>query len=60
MQEMSNWAVACYWSVGIFITLNFFFSIAVTIGGFFDLVHLLKSLKESEVEETDDGRVLST
>jgi len=54
---MSSWALICFWITGIFIIVNFLLSIAVAIGGFYDLLHLTKELKESKVNETDDGRV---
>ena len=56
---MSNWALACFWIAAFFIIANFVFSIAVTIGGFFDLLHLVRQLKESKINETDNGRAIS-
>ncbi len=54
---MSNWAIA---SFGFFIIIGALFvviTIICAIGGFFDLAHMLKELKTSELDETDDGRV---
>lgn len=34
------------------------FFVIITIGGFFDLIYLFKSIKEENVDAEDDGRVV--
>jgi hypothetical protein len=54
---MSNWAIGCYIYIGLFMLLNVGFTVAFTIGGLFDIIHMLRELREAEIDDTDDGRV---
>ena len=51
------WSVFVYWFVVVNIVATVGFTVAVIVGGFFDLRYLFKALKEQPVDETDDGRV---
>ena len=53
---MSNWALVTYCFVSVATIAYVVFFIVITIGGFFDLMYLLKSLKTEIVDATDDGR----
>jgi hypothetical protein len=53
---MSNWALVTYCFVSFATIAYVVFFIVITIGGFFDLMYLLKSLKTEIVDATDDGR----
>ena len=54
---MSAWAINCYVYVVLAVVVNIIFTIAFTIGGFVDLIEMLKELKTAEIDDTDDGRV---
>jgi hypothetical protein len=54
---MSVLAIATYILVCVSGLAYIGFFIVVTIGGFFDLLYLLKSLKEEALDSDDDGRV---
>ena len=56
---MSNWAIAVIIFTGACLVIDIIFSIGCTVGGWFDLKYLLNALKSSEVDETDDGRVVN-
>ena len=53
-----NWTSATIALTLLYIGGNVAFTIWVTIGGWFDLMKLLKDLKEEQVDVTDDGRVI--
>ena len=53
---MSTLALATYILVGVAGVAYVGFYIVITIGGFFDLLYLFKSLKEEVVDAADDGR----
>jgi hypothetical protein len=54
---MSTWAISCYVYAVLAVVVNIIFTIAFTIGGFVDLIEMLKELKTAEIDDTDDGRV---
>lgn len=53
------WSEATFWYVLINLFMCVGFSIAVFIGGLFDLKFLLNALDEAEADPTDDGRVVT-
>lgn len=55
--SMSFWSPFTFWFVAINVFVTLVFTVVVIIGGIFDLKFLFKSLREAEVDETDDGRV---
>ena len=54
---MSAWAINCYVYVVLAVVVNIIFTVAFVIGGFVDLIEMLKELKTAEIDDTDDGRV---
>jgi len=58
MYEWNLWAVGLFIFLGLMVLINFVLCFVFAFGGFFDLRYLLKSLKEAQVDETDDGRVV--
>jgi len=56
---MGAWAIATYSLVFAAAIAYVFFFVIITIGGFFDLIYLFKSLKEEEIDAEDDGRTKS-
>ena len=57
MYEWSAWSISLFVFLGLMIIVNVTLCFAFAVGGFYDIIYLLKSLKESVVDETDDGRV---
>jgi hypothetical protein len=53
-----NWMYATVGLTFIYIIGNFIFSIWITIGGWFDLVALLRDLKSEQIDQDDNGRVV--
>ena len=54
---MSPWATFTLWFVGFNLLFHIVLILVAIVGGFFDLKAMLKGLRESEVDEMDDGRV---
>ncbi|MFI4911506.1 MAG: hypothetical protein ACIAQZ_07550 [Sedimentisphaeraceae bacterium JB056] len=54
---MNGWETSSYIYLVIMILFNILLTVIVSIGGYFDLKYLFKSLREEIVDETDDGRV---
>lgn len=57
ISSMSFWSPFTFWYVAINVFVTLAFMVVIIIGGIFDLKFLFKSLQETEVDETDDGRV---
>ena len=57
MSVMSFWSPFIFWFVAINVFVTLVFTVVVIIGGISDLKFLFKSLREADVDETDDGRV---
>ena len=55
-----DWAIITTWYVVINLFLMFIYTLITAIGGGFDLFYLLKELSNKDVDEQDDGRVIST
>jgi hypothetical protein len=55
---MSTMAVATYALVGVFAFAYVIFFVVITIGGFFDLLHLIRGLRREVVDPEDDGRAI--
>lgn len=50
LNELTNWHIFAYLYFAISIIANVFFTIIITIGGFYDLIYLFKELnKESDI-----------
>jgi hypothetical protein len=56
----SPWVTFCYIFSAVSIVLYLGFTVVVTIGGIIDLVYMFKQLESSQVDETDDGRVVKS
>lgn len=54
---MSTLAMATYLLVSLAGLAYLGFFVFITIGGFFDLVYLLKSIRQEALDPEDDGRV---
>lgn len=54
---MNGWETSSYIYLVVMILFNILLTVIVSIGGYFDLKYLFKSLREEIVDETDDGRV---
>jgi len=52
------WSVFVYWFVVVNAILCVAFTGVVIVGGFYDLRFLFKAIKEEQVDEADDGRVI--
>jgi len=59
-QEIGFWSKFVFWFVAINVVVTILFTLVIIVGGCFDLKFLFNALKEEEVDETDDGRVIST
>ena len=55
--EIGFWSPFVFWFVVVSSIACGLFAIVITIGGLRDLRYLFRELRESEVDETDDGRV---
>jgi hypothetical protein len=55
--SLGVWSPFVYWFVLINTLLCAGFTVAVVVGGIFDLRFLFKALREEEINENDDGRV---
>lgn len=52
---MSAMAVATYCLVTVFAIAYVIFFVVITVGGFFDLMRLIKGIKTELVDRQDDG-----
>ena len=57
--SLGIWSPFTFWTVLISVILTLGFTVAVFFGGLADLRHLLKSMNEEAVDETDDGRAVA-
>jgi hypothetical protein len=57
-EEIGFWSVFTFWYVAINTIVTGGFLLVVIVGGFFDLKFLFKALREAQIDETDDGRVI--
>jgi len=55
---MSIMAIATYILVSVFACAYVIFFMVITIGGFFDLLHLIRGIKTEVVDPEDDGRAM--
>lgn len=55
--KIGFWSPLIFWFVTINVFACLLFTIAVIIGGCFDLSFLFRALRDEDVDETDDGRV---
>jgi hypothetical protein len=54
----THWANMTIWYAVFNVVLMFFYTIVVSFLGGVDLLYLLKELKQKEIDELDDGRVI--
>jgi len=54
---MFNWPMVTYVWVALLIVAHVLLTAWVLVGGWFDLLFLLRMLREERVDSTDDGRV---
>jgi hypothetical protein len=54
------WANITIWYAVVNVVLMFFYTILVSFLGGIDLLYLLKELKDKEIDELDDGRVINS
>jgi hypothetical protein len=59
-EQIGFWSKFIFWYVFINGFLCLVFTLVVIIGGFHDLRYLFTSLREDNVDEKDDGRVIAT
>ncbi len=59
-QEIGFWSKFVFWFVSVNVFVTIIFTLVIIVGGLFDLKFLFRALKEGEVDETDDGRVIAT
>ena len=59
-QEIGFWSKFIFWFVSVNVLVTIIFTLVIIVGGLFDLKFLFRALKEGEVDETDDGRVIAT
>jgi len=57
---MFDWPTVTYVWVTLLIVAHVFLTVWVLVGGWFDLLYLLRMLSEERVDSTDDGRVDSS
>lgn len=57
--SLEFWSPVIFWFVVINAVLTGLFTLVVIVGGFFDLHYLFNALNDNDVDDTDDGRVLS-
>lgn len=57
---MSAMALATYILVGLFALAYIIFFAVITIGGFFDLLHLIRGLRSESLDPEDDGRAVKS
>ena len=57
--DVGLWSPFVFWFVLVNAVVCAVFSLVVVVGGIFDLRYLFRALGEEEVDETDDGRVMS-
>ncbi len=58
-EDIYFWSSFTFWFVVINVFLTIIFTGVVIVGGIFDLKFLFKALREEQVDESDDGRVVS-
>ena len=58
--EIGFWSPFVFWFVVLTSIFCALFAIVVVIGGIGDLRYLFRELRQAEVDETDDGRVMSS
>ena len=54
---MSKWEMSTWLYVAILIVVNVILTVVVSVGGYFDLKYLFKSMSSQSVDPNDDGRV---
>ncbi len=54
---MSKWEMITWLYIIFLIVVNVILTVVVSIGGYFDLRYLLKSMNSQSVDPNDDGRV---
>ena len=54
---MSGWEMSSWVYFGLMAISSVIITIVTTIGGIFDLRYLFRSLKDEQVDDTDDGRI---
>jgi hypothetical protein len=54
---MSKWEMSTWLYVTFLIVVNVILTVVVSIGGYFDLRYLIKSMNSQSVDPNDDGRV---
>jgi hypothetical protein len=54
---MFSWPFITYFWITLLIVVHVFVTVWVLIGGWFDLMFLLRELVKERVDATDDGRV---
>jgi len=57
--SLGFWSPFVFWFVAVNAVLCGLFTVVVIVGGVFDLRFLFSALNEEEIDETDDGRVVS-
>jgi hypothetical protein len=55
---MSKWEISTWVYLLLLILTNVILTLVVSIGGYFDLKYLFKSMSNQAVDPNDDGRVL--
>ena len=58
-EDIYFWSSFTFWFVVINVFLTIIFTGVVIVGGISDLKFLFKALREEQVDESDDGRVVS-
>lgn len=56
--DLAPWSQFVFWYVAINAVLCALFTLVVAVGGAFDLRFLWRALREGDVDEADDGRVV--
>lgn len=54
---MSKWEMSTWLYVSFLVVVNVILTVVVSIGGYFDLRYLIKSMNGQSVDPNDDGRV---
>jgi hypothetical protein len=55
---MSKWEISTWLYLSLLIVTNVVLTLVVSIGGYFDLKYLFKSMNNQVIDPKDDGRVL--
>jgi len=56
---MDKWELSTYIYIAIALGANVIITTVTLIGGYFDVIHLFKTLRKEIVDVTDDGRVVA-